>query len=83
MKELKDILLERLEKKGVEPDFIPGLMKSIMSTLRDRPDISSMEVNERLHFLGWENFELDDHTLQLIIANYEANPSTNFDHIRI
>ncbi len=30
------------------------------------------EVNDRLRMLGWDDFELDDHTLQLIIADFEA-----------
>jgi len=38
-------------------------------------DVGMEEVNKRLHFLGWDDFDLDDHTLQLIIANLEANES--------
>ena len=30
------------------------------------------EVNDRLRMLGWDDLELDDHTLQLIIANFEV-----------
>jgi len=31
-----------------------------------------LQVNKRLHLLGWGSFELDYHTLQLAIAYFEA-----------
>jgi hypothetical protein len=71
--DLKKILLERLEGKGVEPVLIPGLLKNIMATLKDRPDITHEEVSERLHYIGWNDFDLDENTLQIIIADYEAS----------
>jgi hypothetical protein len=69
--DLKKILIERLEKKGVEPVLIPGLLKNILATLRDRPDITHEEVSEKLHYLGWNDFDLDENTMQIIIADYE------------
>jgi len=71
--DLKKILLERFEEKGVEPVLIPGLLKNIMATLKDRPDITHEEVSERLHYIGWNDFDLDENTLQIIIADYEAS----------
>ena len=75
MNQLKEVLLQRLEKKGIEPGLIPGLIKSIASAI---PCISHMnleEVNRRLHLMGWDDFELDDHTLQLVIASLENEAS--------
>ena len=71
--DLKKILIERLEKKGVEPVLIPGLLKNIVATLKDRPDITHEEVSEKLHYIGWNDFDLDENTLQIIIADYEAS----------
>lgn len=31
-----------------------------------------LEMNERLHYLGWDDFELDHYTLQLATACFEA-----------
>ena len=31
-----------------------------------------LQINKGLHLLGWDNFELDYHTLQLAIACFEA-----------
>jgi hypothetical protein len=75
--DLKNILLDRLEKKGIEPVLIPGLMKNILASLKDRPDSTHEEVSERLHFIGWNDFDLDENTLQLIIADYEASAPTH------
>jgi hypothetical protein len=74
---LKKILLDRFEKKGIEPVLIPGLMKNILATLRDRPDITHDEVSEKLRYIGWNDFDLDENTMQIIIADYEASASTH------
>ncbi len=75
--DLKKILLQRFETKGIEPELIPGLMKNILATLRDRPDITHEEVSEKLHYIGWNDFDLDENTLQIIIAEYEASAPTH------
>jgi hypothetical protein len=75
--DLKKILLERFEEKGVEPVLIPGLLKNILATLKDRPEITHEEVSEQLHYIGWKDFDLDENTMQIIIADYEASASTH------
>lgn len=75
MKDLQSVLFQRLRNKGLESDLIPGFMKIMAQAMVDLSDAGPEEVNKRLHFLGWDDFDLDDHTLQLIIANLEANES--------
>jgi hypothetical protein len=75
--DLKKILIEGFEKKGIEPVLIPGLMKNILATLEDRPDITHEDVRERLHFIGWNDFDLDENTLQIVIADCEASATTH------
>ncbi|MCJ7593505.1 MAG: hypothetical protein MUO52_01880 [Desulfobacterales bacterium] len=79
MAKLNDILIQRLEKKGVAPNLIPGLIRNIATAIEDGSYVSFNEVNDRLQMLGWEDFELDDHTLQLIIANLETDGSRGMD----
>jgi len=64
--------MRRLESKGLEKSTIPGFMWSLKRCLRDNPDINYLEANQRLQFLGWDDLDLDYHTLQLAIANFEA-----------
>ena len=72
MNELTEILIQRLEKKGVEQPAIPGFIRNLANIISVTPHLDLPEVNRRLHSLGWTDFELDDHTLQLTIAAFEA-----------
>jgi hypothetical protein len=67
----KHILMQRLEKKGMAKSTILGFTLSLKSCLLDNPDMNHIQINKRLKFLGWDDFELDYHTLQLAIACFE------------
>ncbi len=64
---IKQIFLQRLTTIGVEPNLISGLMKALAVFFYINPNMSLSQVNERLHFLGWNDIELDYHTYQLAI----------------
>jgi hypothetical protein len=72
LSELTQILFDRLEKKEMEPNAIPGFIRNLANTVLVNPHLNHAQVNEQLHFLGWEDVELDYHTLQLAIAYFEA-----------
>ena len=72
MNQVTEVLIKRLQKKGIAPTAIPGFLRSVMITVSDNPPMSLQEINRRLHVLGWDSFEMDDHTLQLITASLEA-----------
>ena len=72
MNRVTEVLIKRLQKKGIAPTAIPGFLRSVMITVSDNPPMSLQEINRRLHVLGWDSFEMDDHTLQLITASLEA-----------
>ena len=74
--QLKTILLQRLENKGISHEAIPGFIRNLTHIFAAYPFISLCEVNRIMHFLGWDDIELDYHTLQLFIADsapYELN----------
>lgn len=68
MERLNDILLQRLTTKGIEPNAISRFIKDLTYTLAIDPQMSLGEINRRLHLLGWYDFEVDEHTLQLVLA---------------
>jgi len=72
LNQLTQILIERLEKNGIEPSIIHGFIRDLANTISVNPYINLLQANNRLHFLGWDSFELDYHTLQLAIACFEA-----------
>jgi hypothetical protein len=73
--DIEQLLIHELERKGIEYRIIPRFIKDLCNSYRTDPSISLSEVNERLHLLGWEDIDLDYHTLQLAIASFERDPS--------
>ena len=76
MSGLAEIVIERLKKKGIHPDIIPGFVRDLVNVISINSEWSLQDLNSRLHFLGWDDFELDDYTLQLVIASVEAKDFT-------
>ncbi len=64
--------MQRLEMKGLEKNDIPGFIWCLKSCLLNNPDINHLQANQRLQLLGWDDFNLDYHTMELAIANFEA-----------
>jgi len=64
---IKQIFLQQLLIIGVEPNLISGLMKALAVLFYLNPNMSLSQVNERLHYLGWNDIELDYQTYQLAI----------------
>lgn len=58
-------LLQRLEKIGIEQKLIPGFMKDLANSLALNPNMNFTQINARLHYIGWDDIELDYHTFQL------------------
>ena len=73
MEKLIGILTERLAGKGMEVSTIPAFIRDLANTMVANGYSSLQELNRRLQSLGWEGFELDDCTLQLIIAIFEPD----------
>lgn len=67
-------LISRLVDKGIEIKIIPALMRDIINAISNNDKEQNVkELARRIQFLGWDDFELDEYTLQLIIANLETN----------
>jgi hypothetical protein len=71
MDEFKQILLDRLVKAGADPSSLGGVLKALSKLVCSDPDIDPAAANERLHYLGWPEVEVDYHTLQLALACLE------------
>ena len=64
-------LIHRLIENGVEPCLIPGFIRSLVNAYLINPEMSHGQANERLKYLGWNDIEIDYHTLQLAINSLE------------
>ncbi|MBC8179522.1 hypothetical protein H8E88_00200 [candidate division KSB1 bacterium] len=58
-------LLQRLDEMGIEPNLIPAFTKDLANSLALNPDMNFTQVNERLHYIGWNDIELDYRTFEL------------------
>jgi uncharacterized protein (DUF779 family) len=75
MDAIEDIIIKRLTDKGIGTGTICAYIRDLSNIFGDQPALSLGEINKRLHMLGWDDFELDDHTFQLIMAVIESNGS--------
>lgn len=73
MKQLTEILITRLEKKGMNPEVIPCFIRNLENTILTKPHTGFLQVNNHLHSLGWDDFELDYRTLELATECFETN----------
>ena len=73
--DIEETLINELKGKGIENKIIPRLIKDLAYSFEIDPSVSLSDVNDRLHFLGWEDVELDYHTLQLAVASFERDQS--------
>jgi hypothetical protein len=80
MNQLAQVLVRRLEGKGIQESSIPFFVRSLANTFSFVPRMTRQDLNKRLHLLGWTDFELDDHTLQLVIAVLEARGLMGGEH---
>ena len=72
MAQLKEILIRRLKNKGVALSTIPGFIRSFSSSFYIDPNMSLLQLNDRMRYMGWEDVELDYYTFQLVVEILEA-----------
>ena len=66
-------LINRLIDKGVEIKIIPALMRDTINAISSDIQAQNLkELTRRIQFLGWYDFEFDEQTFQLIVANIET-----------
>jgi len=70
MDPVANTLVRRLVDKGVEISIIPALIRDMVNSIRHNNQEQNLkELSRQIQFLGWYDFELDECTLQLIVAN--------------
>jgi hypothetical protein len=73
MKPIARTLVHRLVDKGIDLKIIPALIRDTINTLSCNGMSHNLkELTRQIQVLGWYDFELDEYTFQLIIANMET-----------
>jgi hypothetical protein len=68
---IKQTLILRLVKKGLETDLIPNFIRSLANFYIVNPQMSISQVNQKMQYVGWAGVEMDYHTFQLALACFE------------
>jgi hypothetical protein len=72
MDDVNQVLIDRLVRKGAEASLVESLLKALSKILAEDPNIDPVAANQRLHYLGWPEVQVDYHTLQLALACFES-----------
>jgi len=57
----------------MDPAVIPSFLKALTQLIALEPGIGTVEVNQKLHALGWDDVTMDYHCLQIAIACLETD----------
>lgn len=71
--ELVRILINRLVNKGMEITSIPAYVRDLANTIAINGYLGPSTLNRRLQTLGWDDFKLDEYTLELVTAMFEKD----------
>ena len=72
---IEETLFNELQGKGINDEIIPRFIKDLVYSFQIDPSAGLSDLNHRLHYLGWDDIELDYHILQLAIAAFERDQS--------
>ena len=72
---IEQTLISELQGKGINDDVIPRFIKDLAYSFQIDPLADLSDLNDRMHYLGWDDIDLDYHTLQLAIASFERDRS--------
>jgi hypothetical protein len=78
---VKGQFMKRLKDKGIEECLIPGFLRILANSLIGYPDTNLFLINKKLGYLGWPDFELDEHTFQLAMACFEDDAADISKHL--
>lgn len=73
-------LIHKLIENGVEASLIPGFLRSLANAFLINPGMSHCQANKRLKYLGWDDIEIDYHTLQLAITSLETKGLSRLEY---
>jgi hypothetical protein len=69
--EIIKTLINRLVNKGMEITSIPAYVRDIANSIAVNGYLGPGALNQRLQMLGWDDFNLDEYTLELVTAMFE------------
>jgi len=65
----------------METTSIPAFIRNLANSIVANPSMDLEDLNSHLQLLGWDDFELDDYTFNLIIAISESDVNTSVNSL--
>ena len=75
MNNLRQILIDHLRGAGMPDEHIASYLKTLEKLVSSEPGIEASKLNEKLHFLGWNEVSINYHFLQIALACFEEKPA--------
>jgi len=76
---VRQVLMQRLENKGLDSNTIPGYMRSLTNALDKKPHMTLSQVNRQMDYVGWRGVVLDYHTWELTRATLENEKTASME----
>jgi len=70
--DIKQILVQRLNHKGLEKNLIPGYLRSLANSIDSGSNPNFSLINDHMRHSGWDDIDLDYHTFELARNCLEA-----------
>ena len=70
--DLRKLLIQRLNHKGLEKNQIPGFLRSLANSIDMGQNKNFALINRHMRNIGWEDVDLDYHTFELARNCLEA-----------
>ncbi len=70
--ELRQLLIQRLSRKGLETNLIPGFLRSLANSIDMGQNPNFTSINRHMRQIGWDDIDLDYHTFELARNCLEA-----------
>ena len=63
--DLRKLLIQRLNYKGLEKNLIPGFLRSLANSIDMGQNPNFTLVSRHMRHIGWDDIDLDYHTFEL------------------
>jgi hypothetical protein len=78
MQKVSEVLISRLQKKGLTPVETRRLIKDVVHIISKNKNLTATIINKALNQLGWDGYPVDVLTLDQILYLHEGGEITSF-----
>ena len=71
MNRILKMVRDRLKSRGLEMSNIPAYVRDLVNTIEAKGLSDLAAINRNMELLGWNEIDLDDQTLQLILISLD------------